>query len=403
MNITIVGAGFAGVKAALELAKDASNHITVITDKPDFQYYPALFNSATGYSHLESWVPLGEIFAEFDNIKVHIDTIVGIDHDNKQLHSALDVTYEYEVCILAVGMVTTYFGIKGLDQYSYGIKSESQIRALKERLYRDIAEKGELDKNYVIVGAGPTGTELAGAFGTYVKKLCAYYGVKRSNVKVRLIEASPRVLPHSHESISRKVEKRLEDLGVQVQTGVAVEEQNAKALIAGGRPIATHTVIWTSGVSNNPLFAAHPHLFTPKRCGKVEVDEYMSVAPDLYVIGDNADTPHSGLAQTALHDGVFVARNLARKKQGLKPRTYQAVQPASAVPVGENWAAFEYRGIRMTGSLGALMRRIGDFHGYSEILPIGQALRPWRAERIYEKDYFAPEPKQAKVRSRKKS
>ena len=395
MNITIVGAGFAGVKAALELAEDESNHITVITDKEYFQYYPALYSSATGHSHLESWIPLGEIFSDHDNIHVHLDYIVGIDDVTKQLVGASDRTYKYETLIIAVGTVTTYFGIPGLDQYSYGIKSAKEIRSLKERLYRDLGENKKLDKNYVVVGGGPTGVELAGALGTYINRLCDYYGIKNKKVNIRLIEGAPRLLPKSHEKTSRKVTRRLEKLGVEVQTGLLVEKQTAHEIIAGGRPIASHTVIWTSGVANNPIFAAHPGLFKLAKNGRVVVDEYLRVNKNVYVLGDNAATPFTGLAQTALHDAKFVAKNLQLRKSKKPMKKYKAVQPASVVPVGRFWAAFEWRSLRFYGPVAALIRRCADFVGYSDVLPIGQALRPWHASVIEEKDYFSPESKRS--------
>lgn len=393
MNITIVGSGFAGAKLALELARDARNTITVITDKEDFQYYPSLYSSATGKSHLESWVPLGEIFAGRDNIRVYIDRVVGIDAKKKRIVGATEAVYHYSTLVIAVGMVTTYFGIPGLDQYSYGIKSAEEIERLKERIYTDIGEDNKLDKNYVVVGGGPTGVELAAALGTYLHKLAQYYGIKRPRVNVRLIEAAPRVLPRSHEKSSRRVTKRLQQLGVEVQTGVSVQKATAKTLIAGGRPIATHTVIWTSGVTNNPLFAAHADIFKLAKNGKVEVDAYLRAADSIYVLGDNAATPYSGLAQTALHDAKFLARNLTRQKQG-KPRyKYKAVEPVSVVPVGRRWAVLEWKWLRIYGPLAALIRRAADFIGYSDYLPVGQALRPWHASRIYEHDYFAPKPR----------
>ncbi|MFI5212811.1 MAG: FAD-dependent oxidoreductase, partial [Candidatus Saccharimonadales bacterium] len=120
MNITIVGGGFGGVKTALELAKDPANQVTLITDKPDFQYYPALYGAATGRSHLESWVPLTKIFSGKSNITVTLDTIVTIDPAQKTLTNATGLVYPYEVCVLSLGTVTTYFGIEGLDTYAYG-------------------------------------------------------------------------------------------------------------------------------------------------------------------------------------------------------------------------------------------------------------------------------------------
>lgn len=392
MKYTIVGGGFAGVKVALELAKDTSNEIVLITDRDDFQYYPTLYSSATGKSHLESWVPLGEIFAHYDNIHVSIDHIIGIDADKKQLIGASENTYYYRVLIIAVGTVTTYFGIPGMDQYSYGIKSYEEIRRLKERIYEDLATEKKLDKNYVIIGAGPTGVELAGALGTYLRRLSRHHGIRRPRVNIRLIEAAPRILPRSHPKASRRVERRLEKLGVEVQAGVMVEKATAESVIAGGRPIASHTVIWTSGMMNNPLFSAHPELFELSQRGKVVVDKQMRAAKNIYVLGDNADTPHSGLAQTALYDAKFVAKNFKRKKQGKQPRDYRPSLPISIIPVGRRWAVLEWRWIRIYGRLASMLRRLGDFHGYSSYLPYGQAIRPWHASTIYERDYFTPTP-----------
>lgn len=390
MKYTIVGGGFAGVKTALELAKDKKNEITLITDRDTFQYYPTLYSSATGKSHLESWVPLGEIFAKYDNIHVSIDHVIGIDDQKKEVIGASEARYPYSTLIIAVGTVTTYFGIPGMDQYSYGIKSYEEIRRLKERIFEDLTTEKKLDKNYVIIGAGPTGVELAGALGTYLRRLCKYHGVKNPRVSIRLIEAAPRVLPRSHPNVSKRVHKRLEKLGVEVQVGVKVEKATAESVIAGGRPIASHTVIWTSGVMNNPLFATHPHIFQLSPKGRVVVDKHMKAAKNIYVIGDNAETPYSGLAQTALYDAKFIARNFKRRQKGKKLKAYRPVLPISIIPVGRRWAAMEWKWIRVYGWLASVMRRLGDFHGYSSYLPYGQAIRPWHASTIYERDYFTP-------------
>lgn len=390
MKVTIVGGGFGGVKAALELSKDKGNHITLITDKPDFQYYPALYSSATGHSHLESWVPLGEIFAGRDNVHVHIDAVTSIDKAAKTLTGKSGVTYEYETCIIALGSVTTYFGIKGLDTYAYGIKSAEEIKRLKQHLYSDIAERGTVDSRYVIVGGGPTGVELAAALGSYIRRLCKRYGVKHSNLSIELIEAAPRILPRMSEKSSRKVTKRLEKLGVAVRTGKTVQSASADDLVVDGESLESRTVIWTSGVANHPFFKENEGAFTLNERGKVVVDEYMQAAENIYVIGDNAATPFTGLAQTALHDALFVARHLERKDAGKKLKKYKAVMPPVVVPVGKGWAVFEWHGLRLYGWIGALLRRAADFIGYNDMLPIGQALGVWRASTVMEDDYFTP-------------
>jgi len=398
MQITIVGGGFGGIRTALKLARDKSNEITLISDRPEFQYYPALYSSATGHSHLESWVPLGEIFAEHQNVKVHIDTIETLQVSDKTLRGKSGATYKYDTLILAMGVVTTYFGIPGLETYAYGIKSEAEIKRLKQRLYTDIAENHELDRNYVVIGAGPTGTELSAALGTYIQRLSKKYGVKGRGPKIRLIEASPRVLPRMSEMTSRVVEHRLRKLGVDVQTGKKVEGESATELVVSGKPIASHTVIWTSGVTNNPFFAAHPNVFKLAKNGRVEVDAYMKAYNSIYVIGDNAATPWSGLAQTAIHDGDFVAKNLIRKSHGKKMKKYHVAKPIPVVPVGANWAVVEWGPVKLYGFIGGLIRRAADAIGYNDVLPLGRTIGAWTASMVYEDDYFTPTVKDKKLR-----
>ncbi len=392
MKITIVGGGFGGIKAALELSKNKKNQITLISDKPDFQYYPALYSSATGHSHLESWVPIGEILGGKKNIMVHLDKIAKIDTKTKKLVAESGKEYTYERCILALGSVTTYFNIQGLDTYAYGIKSAEEIQALKRHLYEDIAEKGSVDKHYVVVGGGPTGVELSAALGSYIRRLCDHYGVKGRPIKIDLIEAAPRILPRMSEKASARVAKRLKKLGVNIQVGKAVESETADAIMVSGKPIKSHTVIWTSGVANSPFYDQNKDQFKFAPRGRVAVDQYMRAADDVYVIGDNAATPFTGLAQTALHDAGFVAANIKREQRGQRPKEYKAVMPPVVLPVGENWAVFEWHKLRIYGFIGSLLRRAADFIGYNDVLPIGQALGVWHASTVVEDDYFASSP-----------
>lgn len=386
MNITIVGGGFGGVKAALELSKQSSNTITLITDKPDFQYYPALYGAATGNSHLQSWVPLDTIFAGYDNVTIVIDAVTSIDPQTRQLTAESGTTYHYETCIMALGTVTTYFGIEGLDRHTYGIKSAAEVAQLKEHIYQDLTEHHDVDKRYVIIGAGPTGVELSAAMGSYLRRLCKEMGITKPRLRIDLIEASPRVLPRSSEKASRMVEKRLRRLGVHVQTGKVVESAEDGKLTVSGETLVSHTVIWTSGVANHPFYANNQQHFEFAPNKRVVVNEFLQVNDSLYVIGDNAATPYTGLAQTALHDGVFVARNIKRAQQGGAMKPYNAVLPISVVPVGARWAILEWHWIRFGGWAGAIMRRAADFIGYSDVLPLGQALGVWRAPR--EKNKF---------------
>lgn len=390
MNITIVGGGFGGVKTALELSKNKQNRVTLISDRPDFQYYPALYGTATGHSHLESWVPLGTILVGRDNVDVVIDTIERIDPIAKILQGNVGGTYHYEHLVLALGSVTTYFGIEGLDHYAFGIKSEDEIKTLKHHLYQEMAEKREVEKHYVIIGGGPTGVELASALGAYIKRLRVHHHLPHGRIGVTVIEAAPRLLPRMRPMTSKRVLKRLEKMGVSVQLNKKVESATIDGLTVSGKPLSSHTVIWTSGVANNPFFAANSQHFDLAKNGRVIVNHFLRTKDGIHVIGDNAFTPYGGLAQTALHDAKFISSNFARHKRNRPLKKYKAVQPPVVIPVGENWAAFEWHFLRLYGWPASLIRRAADFMGYHDVLPIGQAFDTWHAQTVLEDDYFTP-------------
>lgn len=378
MNVTIVGGGFGGVKAALELAKDEDIKITLISNNKNFVYFPALYSTATGHDHKESWVSLEHIFRDHPTVKLVQDTITKIDPDKKTLVGT-KASHKYSKLILALGSVTTYFGIEGLDHYAYGIKSEEEIRTLQKHLFRQMGDQGVIDKRYVIIGGGPTGVELAGALGEYLEKLRKFFGLREQKIHITLVEASPRLLPRMSKAASRAALRRLRRLGVKVETNKMVQSASAEGLIVSGKPIQTQTIIWTSGVANSPFYKQNAAHFELNPRGKVVVDEYLQARPDIFVIGDNADAPLSGLAQTAVHHGVFVGRHILRLKNGDKPKTLKERNLGVVVPIGSNWAIYERGPIRFTGALGAFMRDAADIVGYHDILPIGHAIDTWRA------------------------
>lgn len=372
MKITIVGGGFGGVKAALELAKDRKNQITLISKESSLQYYPALYRTATGYSYTESWIPLAVLFAKHRNVRIVRDEIVSLDPTAMSVKGASGASYGYGKLILALGSITSFFGIEGIETYSFGIKSEAEIRKLQQHLFRQMRDGKGGETHYVIIGAGPTGVELAGALGVYIRTLRKKYGVEKRRLNINIIEAAPRVLPHSHKSISKKATRRLKKLGVYVRTNCRVERQTANELIINGKALKSQTVIWTSGIANSPFFGANAKHFKLNERGKVIVNEYLQARPHIYVIGDNAATPYSGLAQTALHDAVYVAKHIAGKKN-----PYKVPSPASVVPIGRRWATFEWKFIRFAGWHANLLREMADIIGYSDIMPVPKAIARW--------------------------
>jgi NADH dehydrogenase len=381
-DVLIIGGGFGGVKAALELLKRPEFFsVTLLTDRPEFRYYPSLYHTATGGSRIVSTIPIGEIFGG-KSINVIIDKAATVDREQRMVTTEGGKSLKFDVLIMALGTTTNYFGIKGLDEFSYGIKSLDDAEALKAHLQKQITDERRPDLNYVVVGGGPTGIELAGALPHYLHQIMKKYGIRDRSVHVDLVEAAPRLLPNMPAPVGRAVGKQLKKSGVTVITGKPVQAETADALLVGGKPIRSHTVIWTAGVANNPFYKQNGFMLNER--GKVQVDKLLQAWPGIFVIGDNADTKFSGMAQTALHDAVYVAKNLIRHAEGKRPFMYEAKKPISVLPAGPHWAAVVWGPVHLYGWAGWSMRRAADWIGYHDVEPWWKASGRFLAENIRE-------------------
>lgn len=382
-RVLILGGGFAGVKAALDLCKDDRFDVTLLTDDPELRYYPTLYHSATGGKRANSAIPLETIF-EGKRVTISIGTAKKLIRKDKTVTTDKGRAYEYDTLLVSLGVVTNYFGIPGLPEYSYSIKTQTEAARFKRHLHQQLADERRPDLHYVIVGAGPTGIELAGALPGYLKHIMKVHGVKHRAIHIDLIEASPRLLPRLPKDTSKAVRKRLKKLGIRLYLNSTVEGETADTLTVSGKPIRSHTVVWTAGVTNHPFFKDNGFVLTAR--GKVATDIYLQAEPDIYVLGDNANTPYSGMAQTALRDGAFVARNLKRHESGWRPRSYVAKPPVSVIPCGPHWAAVVWGQARLYGWIGWLLREAADINGFRDLEPWKKAGKQWFSEFTAEDD-----------------
>ncbi len=376
-KVLIIGGGFGGIKAALELAHDDGFQITLVSDRMDMWIYGALYHTATGGSRRVSSVPLSGIFAG-KNVHVLHDKVITLDRKKKVVTTEIGHTLNYDALILGLGMRTNYFGITGLEEYSFGIKSLDEAEELKAHIHHQITKNHHSDINYVVVGGGPTGVEIAGALPAYIRSVAARHGLPPKKVHLDLIEAAPRLLPRMPKDISRAVTKHLRKLGIKIYLKTAVQAQTADALMVNDKPIRSHTVIWTAGMSNNLFFSENQFQFSTN--GRVRVDQFLQAEPGIYVIGDNADTPYSGMAQTALYDGHYVAKNLIRLAESQSPHPYRAKKPIYVMPAGPKWAAVLWGKVRLYGRLGWALRRLADLVAYNDYEPWKMALSRFMAE-----------------------
>ncbi|HSH55532.1 MAG TPA: NAD(P)/FAD-dependent oxidoreductase [Candidatus Limnocylindrales bacterium] len=373
-HILVVGGGFGGIKAALELADDIRFSVTLVSDSDSFRYYPTLYHTATGGKHANACIPVSEIFDQKE-VKVVQGSATGIDRRAKVLTLSDGRAISYDIAVLGLGVVTNFFGVPGMAEHSFSIKSQAEVIRFKQHIHEQLEDERRPDLSYVIVGGGPTGIELAGALPAYIHETMQRHGIKNRAVHVDLIEAGPRLLPRMPRDTSRLITRRLKRLGVRVRTSSAVQALSADDLTVNGKPIRSHTVVWTAGVTNHPFFKDNAFNLTPR--GKVATDMYLQADENVYVIGDNANTPYSGMAQTALHDGLYVADTIKRRADGKEPRSYKVKKPITVIPVGERWAAVMWGSVRIYGILGWGLREAADYIAFNDYEPWWKAHKQW--------------------------
>lgn len=379
LRVVIVGGGFGGVRAALELAKEPFAEVTLVSDRPDFYYFPALYHTATGGSDRHAAIPLTHIFKD-KPVNIVVAPATELDKTNKQLKLGGKPPIAYDKIIFALGVVTNYFGIPGLPENSYGIKSLEEADEFKRHLHARLIAQHQPDLNYVIVGGGPTGIELAGDLGKYLRDAMKMHSIKHRAVHIDLVEAMPHLMPRMPKKVGRAIERRLRRLGVKLYLNTKVEGATGDELLVSGKPIRSHTIVWTAGMANNPFFTQES--FTLSRRKKVMVDEFLRAegSKDIFVIGDNAETPYSGMAQTALYDADFVVHNLRFEQEGRPKLAYRPKEPVYVTPVGQGWASVVWHKVHMHGKLGWWLRNAADLKAFLELETWPDAAEQWATE-----------------------
>ncbi len=376
-RVLIVGGGFGGVKSAITLSRDPRLDITLLSERKNFRFYPTLYRTATGGISSESSIPLKSIF-EDRPVDLRIGKAIHLNKEAKTITTADGDKFHYDFLVLSLGVVTNYFGIKGLEEYSFGIKSLEEANRLKRHLHKQLIDERRPDLNYVIVGGGPTGIELAGALAQYIHKIMRCHDIRNRPIHIDLVEAAPRLMSRMPVAMSHKIADRLRSLGVKLELGKTVEGEGADSLVISGKTITSHTVVWTAGVTNNPFFSENG--FDITNHGKVAVDQYLQSAPDVFVIGDNANTPFSGTAQTALYDAHFISKNLIRHVEGKYPLPYIPKSPIYVTPAGPYWAAVLWGKIQFYGLIGWAMHQAAEFRGFHDLLKLLPASEQWVKE-----------------------
>ncbi|MBX6321883.1 MAG: NAD(P)/FAD-dependent oxidoreductase, partial [Rhodospirillaceae bacterium] len=323
-RIVIVGAGFGGLAAAKGLRR-APAEVIVIDARNHHLFQPLLYQVATaGLSPAQIAWPIRSILRDQANAEVVLDRVVGIDRAGRTLRLAgRTEPLAYDTLVLATGARHAYFGHADWEPYAPGLKTVEDATAIRRRVLlaferaescADEAERARL-MTFVIVGAGPTGVELAGALAELARRALArdFRRIDPRAARILLVEMGPRVLAAFPPRLSAVAQRDLEGLGVEVLLGRAVERVDAEGVVAAGTRIAARTVLWAAGVQASG--AGRWLGAETDRAGRVRVGPDLALPgdPAVFVIGDTATVvqpdgaPVPGVAAAAKQQGRYVA------------------------------------------------------------------------------------------------
>jgi NADH dehydrogenase len=401
-RVVIVGGGFAGLAAARAL-RNADADVWLIDRRNHYIFQPLLYQVATAVlSPAEIAAPTRLLEAKQRNVSVVLAEVTGVDVASRTIEASAPgvgvrrIAFDY--LVIGAGMRPSYFGHDEFARFAPGLKSLSDAETIRAKILGafEVAatteDEGERVRQmtFVLVGAGPTGVELAASLAHMVKVTLRgnFRRIDPAKASIILLDAGSRVLPTFAERLSRRVTRRLTKLGVKVLTGVKVDIVDEQGVIAGGNRIPSATVLWTAGVAASPI----PKMLGSKtdRAGRALVDPFLTVAdaPGIFVVGDAAsvmqnERPVPGVAQAAIQQGQYVGRFIAKELKGRKvKRPFRYFDKGNMAIVGKNYAVLERGWLRTSGFMTFLV------WAFVHILSLPQLQNRLRVQRQWFWSYF---------------
>jgi NADH:ubiquinone reductase (H+-translocating) len=364
-HVVIVGGGFGGLYAARALRK-APVRITVIDRRNFHLFQPLLYQVATAsLSPADIAAPIRTVLRRQKNTEVWMGEVVDIDVAQKELLLADGVRVTYDYLILATGATHAYFGRDDWAEHAPGLKTIDDATAIRRRfLVAFEAAEREADPvsmkrllTFVIVGAGPTGVELAGAMAEIARTVMPadFRSIDTTSTRIILIEGLARVLPSYPPDLSEKAHRQLERLGVEVRTGARVTGIGDGWVEVGEERIAAENVFWAAGVAASKLGATLG--VETDRAGRVVVGEDLSVLgyPEVFVVGDLAAAKRSdgswvpGVAQGAMQGGTHAARQILADIRGRPRKRFEYFDKGDLATIGRAAAVARIGRLKLSG------------------------------------------------------
>jgi NADH dehydrogenase len=363
-KVIIIGGGFGGLSAAKKL-KNKPVDVILIDKTNHHLFQPLLYQVATaGLSPAYIAFPLRSIFRKSKHVQVILGEVKRIDRKEKKVYLNGE-SYFYDFLIVAVGARHHYFGKDEWEKFAPGLKTLQDAINIRERILlafekaEKINDPDEQQKylNFVIVGGGPTGVEMAGAIAEIAKKTLIedFKKIDPSKAKIYLVEALPRILPSYPEELSQKAKEDLEKLGVKVLLNTRVTELTKNSVKLNGKEIHAATIIWAAGNKANPLIQQLNCELD--KIGRAVVSPYLHLKDDesVFVIGDAAavfdekGNTLPGVSPVAITEGRYVAKFILRKLKNKKIKPYRYFDKGSLATIGKAKAVADFGWLHFSG------------------------------------------------------
>jgi len=357
-RVVILGAGFGGLTAARKMAAFAD---VTIVDRHNFQtFLPLLYQVSTAGLAADHVAHPVRGALRKTGVKFRMGSPISVDHKNKSVKLDSSEVLDFDYLVVALGSVTADFGIPGVAEHALGMKSVSEALAIRAEVMRRFEDLCRFEDDTIfsisVVGGGPTGVEMAGAFAELVRgPLKNDQAHAAAHIKINLIEAGPRILPMFSEKLSARAKKDLEKLGVNVRLNTSVAELKPRSIIVkDGDPIPSEVTIWAAGVKGEP---AGGILNLPLVSSRIDVDQTLQVKhyPGIFAIGDIAGFVGKDgrflpmVAPVALQQGRFIAKQIKRLADGQALQAFTYIDKGSMATIGRHKAVVEVKNFRMAG------------------------------------------------------
>ncbi|MEM8727244.1 MAG: NAD(P)/FAD-dependent oxidoreductase [Chlamydiota bacterium] len=364
-RVVVIGGGFGGINCVQTLKK-TNLDLLLIDKKNHHLFQPLLYQVATAaLSPADIAAPLREIFANQTNATVIMGTVESIDKKKRQIALVNGDRISYDYLVVAIGARHSYFGNDRWEPLAPGLKTMTDALKIRERILISFEKAERMENtreaekylNFIIIGGGPTGVEMAGAIAEIAHRTM-FKNFRRINPeksKIYLVEGESRILPPFPEKLSARAKKDLETMGVRVITGALVTDITEEGARLGKDFIVARNVIWAAGNQVSPLLKT---LDTPlDRQGRAMVEADLSIPeyPEIFVIGDAACTigkngkPLPAVAPTAIQQGRYVGRIIRKRVVKEKREPFKYFDKGGIATIGKNKAVGFFRKVRFKG------------------------------------------------------